>query len=193
MSSTPDNPGSKREIFEREVLPHLDAVYSMALRLARNPEDANDLVQETALRAYRFFHQFTIGTNCRAWLMTILFNNFRNGYRKNERETPAATAEEFQSRIESQSLASDPANTSPESLTAASDASEPEVEKALRELPEEFRAALLMVDVQELSYQEVSAALSIPIGTVKSRVSRGRSILRAALENYARAKGIIRT
>jgi len=193
MPSTPDKPGSKRETFEREVLPHLDAVYSMALRLARNPEDANDLVQETALRAYRFFHQFTLGTNCRAWLMTILFNNFRNGYRKNERETPSTTVEEFQSRLESESFASDPENTSPESLAAASDSSEPEVEKALRELPEEFRAALLMVDVQELSYQEVSAALAIPIGTVKSRVSRGRALMRAALEKYARAKGIIRT
>ena len=94
----------RRRRFEDEALPHLDALYTMALRLSRNPDDANDLLQETVLRAYRFFHQFESGTNCRAWMLTILFNNFRNGYRKSSREQPAASAEEFDRKVEGESL-----------------------------------------------------------------------------------------
>ncbi len=94
----------RRRRFEEEALPHLDALYSMALRLSRNSDDAGDLLQETVLRAYRFFHQFEAGTNCRAWMLTILFNNFRNGYRKSSREQPAASSEEFERKIETESL-----------------------------------------------------------------------------------------
>ena len=94
----------RRKRFEDEALPHLDALYSMAIRLARNPDDANDLLQETVLRAYRFFHQFESGTNCRAWMLTILFNNFRNGYRKSTREQPASSADEFERKVEAESL-----------------------------------------------------------------------------------------
>jgi RNA polymerase sigma-70 factor, ECF subfamily len=180
-----------REAFEREVLPHLDSIYSMALRLARNPEDANDLLQDTVLRAYRFFHQFTPGTNARAWVLTILFNNFRNGYRKSGREQVSQSEAEFTERLEAESLAADQTRTDPEALAFAN-VMEPEVSAALDSIPEEFRAALLLVDMQELSYQEVSGVLEVPIGTVKSRVSRGRSLLRGALLNFARDKGIIR-
>src|ERR1700675_5024037 len=98
----------RRKRFEDEALPHLDALYTMAMRLARNADDANDLLQETVLRAYRFFHQFEAGTNCRAWLLTILFNNFRNGYRRSAREQPAATTEEFERKIEVESLRVEP-------------------------------------------------------------------------------------
>ncbi len=182
----------KRELFEGEVLPHLDSLYSMALRLARNQDDANDLVQETVLRAFRFFHQFTPGTNCRAWLLAILFNNFRNGYRMRVREQTSPTEEEFLSRLEAAGAATDPADNDPQSLAFAN-VMEPEVKAALDALPEEFRAALLLVDVQEFSYQEVSAVLAVPVGTVKSRVSRGRGAMREALLKFARQKGIIRT
>ena len=181
-----------RESFEREVLPHLDSIYSMALRLARDPEDANDLVQDTILRAFRFFHQFTPGTNSRAWVLTILFNNFRNGYRKSGREQVSQSEAEFTERLEAESLASDQTRSNPEALAFA-DVMAPEVTTALNSIPEEFRSALLLVDVQELSYQEVSNVLSVPVGTVKSRVSRGRSLLREALLNFARGKGIIRS
>jgi RNA polymerase sigma-70 factor (ECF subfamily) len=181
-----------RELFEREVLSQLDSIYSMAFRLARNPQDANDLLQETVLRAYRFFHQFTPGTNCRAWVLTILFNNFRNGYRKSGREQTSASEEEFASRLEAESMAADQSETDPQSLALA-DVMEPEVQRALDSLPEEFRSALLLIDVQELSYQEVSAVLSVPVGTVKSRVSRGRALMRAALRGFAKTKGIIRS
>ena len=183
---------SNRESFEREVIPHLDSIYSMALRLARNPEDANDLLQETVLRAYRFFHQFTPGTNCRAWVLTILFNNFRNGYRKSGREQVSPSEAEFTERLEAESLAADQTGSNPESLAFAN-VMAPEVTAALEALPEEFRTALLLVDVQELSYQEVSGVLSVPVGTIKSRVSRGRSMLRQALLDFARGKGVIRS
>ncbi|HKM99630.1 MAG TPA: sigma-70 family RNA polymerase sigma factor [Candidatus Binataceae bacterium] len=181
----------KRKLFEAEALPHLDSVYSMAMRLARNSDDANDLLQETILRAWRFFEQFQPGTNCRAWLMTILFNNFRNGYRRTSREQPASSAAEFEHRLEASSLADDSKQDNPEA-TVAGRAMDREVESALNALPDEFRSAMLLVDVEELSYQEVSEALEVPVGTVKSRVSRGRAIMRQALQAYARERGIIR-
>jgi RNA polymerase sigma-70 factor (ECF subfamily) len=182
----------RRKRFEDEALPHLDALYTMAIRLARNPDDANDLLQETVLRAYRFFHQFETGTNCRAWMLTILFNNFRNGYRKYSREQPASSAEEFDRKVEGESLRTDPAGSNPEALLSGH-GMEGEVEAALGGLPAEFREAILLVDVEELSYQEVLGVLDIPIGTVKSRVSRGRAILRDVLTNFAKERGIIRS
>jgi RNA polymerase sigma-70 factor, ECF subfamily len=182
----------QRRRFEEEALPHLDALYTMAVRLARNPHDASDLVQETILRAYRFFERFEQGTNCRAWLLTILFNNFRNGYRRSAREQPAGSPEEFERRIEAESLRPDAPNSDPAAKLSES-GMEREVEAALEALPAEFREALLLVDVQELSYEEISQVLNIPIGTVKSRVSRGRSLLREALTAYAKERGIIRS
>lgn len=182
----------RRRRFEDEALPHLDALYTMAIRLARNPDDANDLLQETVLRAYRFFHQFESGTNCRAWMLTILFNNFRNGYRKSSREQPASTTEEFDRKVDLESLRADPAGSNPEALLSGQ-GMEAEVENALAGIPGEFREAILLVDVEELSYQEVSGVLDIPIGTVKSRVSRGRAMLRDVLANFAREHGIIRS
>ena len=182
----------RRKRFEDEALPHLDALYSMAIRLARNPDDANDLLQETMLRAYRFFHQFESGTNCRAWMLTILFNNFRNGYRKSTREQPASSADEFERKVETESLRLDPAGSNPEALLAGQ-GMEGEVETALASLPDEFRQAVLLVDVEELSYQEVSGVLNVAIGTIKSRVSRGRAMLRERLTGFAKEQGIIRS
>ncbi|HEV2169707.1 MAG TPA: sigma-70 family RNA polymerase sigma factor [Candidatus Binatus sp.] len=182
----------RRKQFEDEALPHLDALYSMALRLVRNADDAGDLLQETVLRAYRFFHQFESGTNCRAWMLTILFNNFRNGYRKTSREQPAASADEFDRKVEAESLRLDPARENPEAVVS-SQRMEGEVEAALNGLPAEFREAILLVDVEELSYQEVSGVLNVPIGTVKSRVSRGRAMLRDSLAAFAKERGIIRS
>jgi len=182
----------RRKRFEDEALPHLDALYSMAIRLARNPDDANDLLQETVLRAYRFFHQFESGTNCRAWMLTILFNNFRNGYRKSTREQPASSADEFERKVEAESLRLDPAGSNPEALLAGQ-GMEGEVETALASLPDEFRQAVLLVDVEELSYQEVSGVLNVAIGTIKSRVSRGRAMLRERLTGFAKEQGIIRS
>ncbi|MDB5108556.1 MAG: rpoE [Candidatus Binatus sp.] len=182
----------RRKRFEEEALPHLDALYTMAVRLAHNPDDANDLLQETVLRAYRFFHQFEAGTNCRAWMLTILFNNFRNGYRRTLREQPAATIEDFEHKIDSESLRVDPGASNPEAILSGR-SMDFEVEAALDAIPAEFREALMLVDVEELSYQEISGVLDIPIGTVKSRVSRARATLRDTLSAYAEKRGIKRT
>jgi RNA polymerase sigma-70 factor (ECF subfamily) len=192
MADKSGTSADRRKRFEDEALPHLDSLYTMAIRLARNPDDANDLLQETVLRAYRFFHQFESGTNCRAWMLTILFNNFRNGYRKSSREQPAASAEEFERKLEGESLRIDAGGSNPETILSGQ-GMEGEVETALAGLPAEFREALLLVDVQELSYLEVSGVLNVPIGTVKSRVSRGRAMLRDVLTSFAKERGIIRS
>lgn len=181
----------KRKLFEAEALPHLDVVYSMAVRLVHNADDANDLLQETVLRAWRFFDQFEPGTNCRAWLFTILFNNFRNGYRRSSREQPAASTTEFDHRVEAAALEAGEPKDNPEAVVSGR-RMDPEVESAFNTLPDEFRSAVLLVDVQELSYQEASQVLEVPVGTIKSRVSRARTMMRQALQNYARDKGIIR-
>jgi len=191
MALKRDSERSTRESLEREVMPHLDSIYSMALRLARNREDASDLLQDTILRAYRFFHQYTPGTNSRAWVLTILFNNFRNGYRKSGREQVSQTEDEFTERLEAESMAADQSRSDPESLAFAN-VMAPEITAALDAIPEEFRVALLLVDVEELSYREVSEVLTVPVGTIKSRVSRGRGLLREALLNSVQKKGLKR-
>ncbi len=177
----------RRKIFEQEALPHLNALYAAALRLARNPDDANDLLQETILRGFRFFHQFTPGTNCRAWMLTILYNIFRNGYRRGAREQVAASAEEFERRADTNSVHSAAAPANPEQIVLDS-VLDHEVEQALNALPEEFRAVILMVDIEELSYEEAARVLELPIGTVKSRVSRGRASMRRQLQDFAIAR-----
>jgi RNA polymerase sigma-70 factor, ECF subfamily len=159
-----------------EALPHVDALYRAALRLSRNPDDARDLLQETLLRAYRYFHQYTPGTNCRAWLLTILYNNFRNGYRGAGREQLSATPEDFERELEKFSSRGDQALSNPEMLVSEQ-IPDHEVSAALDALPPDFRAVLMLVDVQELNYKEVAQVLGIPIGTVKSRVSRGRQMM----------------
>ena len=181
-------PRDRRLYFEQTALPHLDTLYSAALRLARNPDDAKDLLQETVLRAYRCFHQFRPGTNCRAWLLTILYNIFRTAYRRGGRELVGLTSEEFEHEIEVQSLADRGSRNDPERLVAERSTGRL-IERALKALPTEFRETLLLVDVHELNYQEASEALDIPLGTVKSRVSRGRALLRTALEKLALAPG----
>ena len=181
----------KRAAFESEALPHLDAVYAAALHLARNREDANDLVQETVLRAYRFFHQFSPGTNCRAWLLTILYNAFRNRYRRSSREQPAPSSAEYERSVEAESWKQETGQNNPESIVFEQ-LMDHEVQSALESLPEEFRSAILLVDVEELSYQEAAKVLGIPIGTVRSRLSRGRAIMRSALHGFAHARGLLR-
>ena len=183
---------AQRELFEEQALPHLDNLYSAALHLTRNPADAKDLLQDTVLRAYRFFHQFTPGTNCRAWLLTILYNCFRNDYRRASREKTSVAPENFEREIETQSLRSDPPRQDPESMLFDK-LLDHEVEQALEMLPEEFRSAILLVDIEELNYQEASRALAVPVGTVRSRLSRGRAMMREALRAFAVAKGYIRS
>jgi RNA polymerase sigma-70 factor (ECF subfamily) len=182
---------SRRELFQREALPHLDHLYTVAFHLARSRDDAGDLVQETMLRALRFFDQFTPGTNCRAWLLTILYNVFRNRYRRSASERVAATEEEFEDQVEGMALRSDAPLNNPESAVL-SRLMEGEVQSALDGLPEDFRTVLLLVDIHELRYDEAATVLNVPIGTVRSRVSRARAMLKKALAGFARARGYTR-
>jgi RNA polymerase sigma-70 factor (ECF subfamily) len=182
----------RRERFQKEALPHLDHLYTVALHLARNRNDAEDLVQETMLRGLRFFDQFTPGTNCRAWLLTILYNVFRNRYRQlasGERVT--ATEEEFEDHVEQMGLRSDAPSTDPQNLVLDR-LLESEVKDALDSLPEDFRTVLLMIDIQDLRYEEAAAVLDIPLGTVRSRVSRARALLKKALAGFARSRGYVK-
>jgi len=181
---------SRRAEFEAEALPHLDHLYSAAFYLCRDRDRASDLVQETFLRAFRFFHQFESGTNCRAWLLTILHNTFRNQYRAGQRSRgqvdidEAATAREA---TEASGIDSDP------QTLVLSEMMDQEIVQALGELPEEFRSAIVAVDLQELTYEEGARALGCPVGTVRSRLSRGRRLLERKLADYARERGLLRS
>jgi RNA polymerase sigma-70 factor, ECF subfamily len=177
----------KRRQFEQEALPHLNVLFTTALHLTRNRDDANDLCQETMLRAYRFFHQYRPGTDCRAWMLTILYNAFRSSYsRRQGREQPSSNIEEFERAIDSESSQNAP-DDDPQEVLVRSGLDE-DVEKALHSLPEEFRTALLLIDVNELSYAEAARTMDVPIGTVRSRLSRARSMMRYALTHLARTR-----
>jgi RNA polymerase sigma-70 factor, ECF subfamily len=192
MASAGPSGATRRKLFNQEALPHLDHLYTVALHLARNRDDASDLVQETMLRGLRFFDQFKTGTNCRAWLVTILYNVFRNRYRQSATERVAATEQEFEDQLEDLGLRSDAPANNPETLVFDR-LMEQEVQAALDGLPEDFRTVLLMVDIQELRYEEAANVLEIPIGTVRSRVSRARAMLKKALAGFARSRGYLRT
>lgn len=182
-----DDPQDRKR-FEQEALPHLDALFTTAIHLTRNRDEADDLCQETMLRAFRFFHQFRPGTDCRAWLLAILYNAFRTGYsRKRRGEQLSATEEEFERALENESNKA-AADNNPEELLFQN-TMDRDVEKALQSLPEGFRTALLLVDVNELSYEEAARAMEVPIGTVRSRLSRARAMMRYALQQAMRAKG----
>lgn len=181
----------KRRVFEQEALPHLDALFSAAMYLTRSEEEANDLCQETMLRAYRFFDHFTEGTNCRAWLLTILRNIFRTRRSRTRPEQVSATAEEFERAIDTQSFVGSEAGSNPESMFLRR-AEGRSVHEALQTLPEDFKTAVILVDMEELSYEEAAEALAVPIGTIRSRISRGRALIRKALESVASAPKIAR-
>jgi RNA polymerase sigma-70 factor (ECF subfamily) len=187
MGSKPTNSATARQRFEAVALPHLDAVYSAALRLAGNPDDAKDLLQDTILRAYRFFDQFAPGSNCRSWLLTILYNNFRNQVRRRSLHPMTALDEECAENTEA-GLMLDGMSDNPEEIVAQRWIGR-HLEAAINGLPLEFREPMLLVDVQELSYPEVAQVLNIPLGTVKSRVSRARALLRASLRGTVYPRG----
>ncbi len=177
---------SLTERFEAEALVHLGPLYRTALRLTGNDADAQDLVQETVLRAFRFFDSFEPGTNCRAWLFRILMNTFVNEYRKRVRGPHQVDLDETMSTLESRA---DPAVVSlpatPEELVSAG-MLDGDLKEGLRALPPEFRAAVLLCDVEEFSYKEIAEMTQVPVGTVMSRIHRGRRALREFLLRRAK-------
>jgi RNA polymerase sigma-70 factor (ECF subfamily) len=180
-------PEERREGYEKEALVHLDVLYRVALRLTGNAADAEDLVQETMLRAYRSWDRYTPGTNAKGWLLTILRHLFINEYRRKTRHPETVdvdTIEPFALFQEVQE--EDPQGAFFDKIV------DDEVLRAVDQLPEAFREAVTLSDVEGLSYEEVAKVLDVPVGTVKSRLYRGRRLLQAKLYDYAVGMGYIK-
>ncbi|MDQ4005252.1 MAG: sigma-70 family RNA polymerase sigma factor [Actinomycetota bacterium] len=179
------------ERFEREALPLMPELYGAAVRLTRNPSDAEDLLQDAYLRAYRAFSSFKEGTNLRAWLYRILTNAYINTYRKRQREPQTISTDEAPEWYLYEQLSEDGREPSAEAEVLESLPDE-EVQDALASLPEQFRLAVLLADVEGFSYKEIAEILDIPIGTVMSRLHRGRRALEKRLWNVVRERGLVR-
>jgi RNA polymerase sigma-70 factor (ECF subfamily) len=175
--------------FEEQAMEFMPSLYAAALRMTRNPSDAEDLVQETYLKAYRGFHGFEEGTNLKAWLYRILTNTYINLYRKRQREPLQSNSD----TIEDWQLARAESHTSTGLRSAEAEAldhlPDSDVKRALQSIPEEFRLAVYFADVEGFAYKEISDIMNTPIGTVMSRLHRGRRMLRDMLADYAAERG----
>ena len=181
--------------FAEQAMQYMPSLYSAALRMTRNPSDAEDLVQETYLKAYRAFGSFTEGTNLKAWLYRILTNTYINSYRAAKRRPEVADVEDVEDlylyrRLSQGAGAGLGRSAEDEALEGFTD---DEVKAALESLPDTFRMAVLLADVEGFSYKEIAEITDVPIGTVMSRIHRGRRALQKALSEYAGARGLVGT
>jgi RNA polymerase sigma-70 factor (ECF subfamily) len=185
-----ETPEQRRARFERDAMQYVDQLYSAAMRMARNPSDAEDLVQEAYTKAFSAFHQYKPGTNLKAWLYRILTNTYINLYRKRQREPLQSNSD----TIEDWQLARAESHTSTGLRSAEAEAldhlPDSDVKSALQSIPEEFRLAVYFADVEGFAYKEISDIMNTPIGTVMSRLHRGRKMLRDLLADYAAERGI---
>jgi RNA polymerase sigma-70 factor (ECF subfamily) len=180
--------------FTRDTLPLLDSLYASALRMTRNPADAEDLVQETMLRAYRSFDRFEEGTNLKAWLFRIMTNAYINTYRKKQREPKKVSADEIEDFDLYQELKNhdDQFSQTPERIVLDS-LVDSDITDAIDDLPDQFRMAVVLSDVEGFSYAEMAEIMDVPLGTVMSRLHRGRKALQKRLWDLARDRGIVRS
>ncbi len=185
--SSPVPLDEKRASFEREALVHLDVLYRVALRLTGNPADADDLVQETMLKAYRAWDQYEKGTNAKAWMLTILRHAFINEYRRRTRHPETVDVDS----IEPYAVFPDVQDEDPQGAFFDRIVDD-EVLRAIDQLPEVFRETLVLSDVEGMSYQEIAGILEVPVGTVKSRLFRARQLLQGKLYDYAVEMGYIK-
>ncbi len=189
MAASEAGTQAKQTLFERYALPHRDSVYTACLYLTQHRGEAEDLFQDTYLRAFRFFHQFTPGTNCRAWLLTIMHNAFKSRYSHHLRASRTLEFDGAAHEYEKKLFADGEAGRDDPAEVVLSRVVDSEITEALHALPEEYRSTLLLVDIEELTYEEASTLLGCPIGTVRSRLSRARRLLRQMLATYARERG----
>jgi len=184
---------ARRAEFEGSALPHVHSLHSVAMKLTRRRQEAEDLVQETLLRAYRFYDRYEAGTNIRAWLFKIMRNLFINRYRRNQREPQevdlGGTEETLDAVIRKSGVAGHGTPTPEQAFFAGT--LDDEIERALADLPEEYRMVLLLSSMEDLSYKEIAEVLDCPIGTVMSRLHRARRMMQASLMQYAADRGLI--
>jgi RNA polymerase sigma-70 factor, ECF subfamily len=183
----------KRTEFERTALVHIDAMYGAAYRLTRNPRDAEDLVQDSLVRAYRFWDSFQQDSNCKAWLLRIVTNTFINEYQRRKRSREVLDAATSEQAATDGVLVHTEANDkqSPEKAMLAASVSD-DVQRALEQLPDDFRTAVILCDMQGLSYKEIAEIMECPVGTVMSRLFRGRKLLAQSLRSFAEQEGYVK-
>lgn len=177
----------KQREFQAEMLPHLDAMFHFAIRLTADPVDAEDLVQDTMVKAFRFFNSYERGTNAKAWLFRILKNSYINQYRRKAKRPTEVDYEEVSTFYET--VRADQTDTSDLQDRLYREMLDDTVTKALESLPEDFRSVVMLCDVDGYTYEEIANMLDVPIGTIRSRLHRGRNLLRAALSDYAERRG----